>query len=204
MRRWQKGPTPYRQTNPLTNCQPSRYRLLHWHRKRLPLLLLPHRKTLSFLFLRNRLKSTEVLIVRAAATIRNGPSTSAKKIGTATAGAQLEVKGREKEWVQFVDPSSGNTGWIQSSLLIPPTGNEVGNLTLPTPVDTPPVKPTTPKLAKKKPSATAQVTQRPRTYADLPPDEEFLPLPRRRGPGILSRRRMLRDGLMSPGFLPPE
>ncbi len=149
-------------------------------------------------------ESTEVLIVRAAATIRNSPSTSAKKIGTATAGAQLEVKAREKEWVQFVDPSSGNTGWIQSSLLIPPTGNEAGNFALPTPVDSPPVKPTKPKLAKKKPSATAQASQRPRTYADLPPDEEFLPPPRRRGPGILSRRRMLRDGLMSPGFLPPE
>ena len=50
--------------------------------------------------------------VTAAATIRNGPSASAKKIGTATAGAELKVRAREKDWVQFVDPSSGNTGWI--------------------------------------------------------------------------------------------
>ena len=53
----------------------------------------------------------------SAATIRNGPTSAAKKIGTASAGAELHVKTREKDWVQFVDPSSGNTGWIRSSLL---------------------------------------------------------------------------------------
>ena len=151
----------------------------------------------------SEVESDEVLIVTAAATIRNGPSKSSKKIGTATAGAELQVKTREKGWVQFVDPSSGNTGWIQSALLAPAPGSEAHNLAVPEVAGTPPVKPAKRKLAKKKPSAPAQVPQRPTTYADLPPDEEFLP-PRRRGLGLLGRRRMLGEGLMSPGFLPPD
>jgi hypothetical protein len=41
-----------------------------------------------------------------------------------------------------------------------------------------------------------------RRYADLPHDEEvFLEEPR---PGFLARRHMMREGLMSPGFLPPR
>ena len=147
------------------------------------------------------LEPSEMLTVTSAATIRNGPSTAAKKIGTATAGAELQVKGREKDWVHFVDPSSGNTGWIQSSLLAPAAG--AAGIALPEPTKPTPVRPAKPKIAKKKPSAPAEVSPRPRAYADLPVDEEFLP-PRRRGPGLLSRRRMLRDGLMSPGFLPPD
>ena len=147
------------------------------------------------------LEPSEMLTVTSAATIRNGPSTASKKIGTATAGAELQVKGREKDWVHFVDPSSGNTGWIQSSLLAPAAG--AAGIARPEPTKPTPVKPAKPKIAKKKPSAPAEVSPRPRAYADLPVDEEFLP-PRRRGPGLLSRRRMLRDGLMSPGFLPPD
>jgi hypothetical protein len=146
---------------------------------------------------------TEMLTVTSAATIRNGPFTAAKKIGTATAGAELQVKGREKDWVQFIDPSSGNTGWIHSSLVAPASVSGAEGRALPRQAETPPVKPAKPKLAKKKPSAPAQVSQRQRAYADLPPDEEFLP-PRKRGLGLLSRRRMLREGLMSPGFNPPD
>jgi hypothetical protein len=147
--------------------------------------------------------STEVFIVTAAASIRNGPSTSAKKLGTATAGAKLQVKQRENDWVHFVDPASGNTGWIQVSLLKKPAPiSEAKTLVVPQTVEPASVKPakaklTKAKLAKKKLSVPAKAT-----YVDLPPDEEFLP-PRRRGPGLLSRRRMLRQGLMSPGFFPP-
>ena len=148
-------------------------------------------------------ESAEVFTVTATATIRNGPSTSAKKIGTATAGAELQVKAREKAWVQFVDPSSGNTGWIQSSLVAPASVRGGDSLAAPQAAEPQPVKPAKSRLAKKKPSAPAKVTQRSRTYAGLPADEEFLP-PRRRGPGILNKRRMLGEGLMSPGFLPPE
>ena len=59
----------------------------------------------------------EVLKVTATARIRNGPSTSAEKIGTATLGAAIQVKAREGAWVQFVDASSGKMGWIHSSLV---------------------------------------------------------------------------------------
>ena len=145
----------------------------------------------------------EMLTVTSRATIRDGPSKAAKKIGTASAGAELQVKAREKDWVQFVDPSSGNGGWIESSLLAPVSGIGADGLIVPKAADTPPVKPAKPKLAKKKPSVPSQVLPRPRTYADLPADEEFVPY-RRHGPGLLSRRRMFREGLMSPGFLPPD
>jgi hypothetical protein len=59
----------------------------------------------------------EVLKVTATARIRNGPSTSAQKIGTATLGTAIQVKAREGAWVQFVDASSGKMGWIHSSLV---------------------------------------------------------------------------------------
>jgi hypothetical protein len=144
-----------------------------------------------------------MLTVTSEATIRNGPSKNAKKIGSAIAGAELQVKRRENEFVQFVDPSSGNTGWIQSSLLAAASGSGPEGMTPPQRAEAPAAKTAKSKLAKKKPSAPAQVSPRPRAYADLPADEEFLS-PRRRGSGLLSKRRMLREGLMSPDFLPPN
>lgn len=143
-----------------------------------------------------------ILANRLATQQGNGPSTAAKKIGTATAGAKLHVQARKKDWVQFVDPSSGNTGWIQATRLAPAPTIGTDGLAAAKARDNPPSKPAKPKLAKKKPPS-AQVSQRPRAYADLPSDEEFLP-PRKRGPGLLNRRRMLRQGLMSPDFLPPN
>ena len=148
----------------------------------------------------------EVLTVTAAATIRSGPSMTAKKIGTATPGVELEVKARKTGWVQFVDPSSGNTGWIHSSLVA--SASEAGAKGLATQeAEIPTVETPKPKLAnkwaKKKPSTPAQVRQQQRKFVDLPEDEQFLS-PRRRGPGFLAKRRMLRQGLMSPGFLPPR
>jgi SH3 domain-containing protein len=59
----------------------------------------------------------EVLKVTTNARIRNGPSTNAEKIGTATLGTAIQVKSREGAWVQFVDSSSGKIGWIHSSLV---------------------------------------------------------------------------------------
>jgi hypothetical protein len=135
-----------------------------------------------------------MLIVTSAATIRNGPSSAAKKIGTASAGAELHVKAREKDWVQFIDPSSGNTGWIQSSLLAAASAKGVDGLAVPKAAN---------KVAKKTPSPPPGISQRRRSYADLPSDEEFFP-PRKRGPVLLNRRRMLREGLLSPDFLPPD
>ena len=143
--------------------------------------------------------SVEIFIVTTAASIRNGPSKSSKKIGTATAGAKLRVNARKNDWVQFVDPSSGNTGWLPSALLVTASESEAHSLETPEVAETPPNTAAKLKLAKKKPT----VAKRPSTYADLPADEEFIPA-RRRGPGLLGRRRMLGEGLMSPGFLPPD
>jgi hypothetical protein len=68
-------------------------------------------------------------------------------------------------------------------------------------------RPKTTKNAKKRSkdrSISKLPTDRaPKAYVELPSDEVFLP-PKRRGIGILERRRMLREGLMSPGFLPPR
>jgi hypothetical protein len=143
----------------------------------------------------------EVFRVTADATIRNGPFASAKKIGTAAAGAELKVRARENDWVQFVDPSSGNTGWIHASLVASASPSEEA-LTVPQLTEVPLVRGAKQKMAKRKPSMPVKGTQGPTTYAVLPSDEEFVP-PKRRG-GLLSRRRMLREGLMSPGFLPPD
>ena len=150
-----------------------------------------------------QVQSTEMLIVTSEAAIRNGPSKKAKKIGSATAGAELQVKRREKEFVQFIDPSSGNTGWIQSSLLAPVSRSAAEGLDPSQRAEAPAAKTAKSKLSHKNRSAPAQVSPRPRAYADLPADEEFRTL-RRRGAGSLSKRRMLREGLMSPDFLPPH
>jgi hypothetical protein len=55
--------------------------------------------------------------VRAPATIRSGPSTSAKAIGTAQAGTEGRLISRDPGWVQIEDPQTGKTGWIYSGLL---------------------------------------------------------------------------------------
>jgi hypothetical protein len=152
-------------------------------------------------------QSSEVLTVTANSTIRVGPSTSAKKIGTVTSGAKLVVMAREPGWVQFIDPSSGNSGWIQSSLLAPApkagaeglaTRIEAENTTVETPRPQPAKKRTNPK-----PPMPTQATEQKRKYVELPDDEPFISA-RRRGPGFLAKRRMLREGLLSPGFLPPQ
>jgi len=144
-----------------------------------------------------QVRSAELLIVTSEATIRDGPSKKAKKIGSLSAGSKLQVKRRENEFVQFVDPSSSNTGWILSSLLAESGLEGVGPpQSASAPATTNPDKT---KLTKKRSS----VPPLPRAYADLPADEEFLS-PRRHGAGLLIKRRMLREGLMSPDFRPPQ
>jgi SH3 domain-containing protein len=94
------------------------------------------------------LAPVEVLKVRANATIRNGPSTKAKKIGAATPGTALQVKAREGNWVQFVN-SSGAGGWIHSSLveLTPESGTTSSAITR---ADAPALMTPKPKVAKKR------------------------------------------------------
>jgi hypothetical protein len=146
----------------------------------------------------------------SAAGIRSGPSFSAQIIGTAAAGAELQVTARESDWVQFIDPNSGKHGWIHASRM-EPTGVDEARVAVTNPAsDTPQVeaaKPNATKNAKKR-SKDRSISKlppdrTPKAYVELPSDEEFLP-PKRRGIGILERRRMLRQGLMSPGFLPPR
>ena len=59
----------------------------------------------------------ERLVVQSAANIRDGPSSKSALIGTAPAGAELEVSEREGNWVRFVDPATSHTGWIYEGLL---------------------------------------------------------------------------------------
>jgi uncharacterized protein YgiM (DUF1202 family) len=51
--------------------------------------------------------------------VRNGPSASADIIGRAYAGARARVASRDAGWAQIVDPASGNTGWVDSRVLVP-------------------------------------------------------------------------------------
>ena len=69
----------------------------------------------------------ELFEVREAASIRNGPSPTAVVIGTASPGAQLRIKARENNWIQFVDPTSGNTGWIETHLVTTPGSPQGGS-----------------------------------------------------------------------------
>jgi SH3 domain-containing protein len=152
-------------------------------------------------------RTDEILVVTTPAIIRSAPSETAQKIGTATPGAQLQVIERENEWLHFRDPSSGNMGWLQSSLVAAPGGvnlTEADDSSVTTPTATSPKMKRKPKTgaqnflrAKKPPVPHA------RNFAGLPPDEEFLPR-RMPNPGFFNRRRMLREGLMSPGFVPPQ
>jgi hypothetical protein len=61
----------------------------------------------------------EFVMLTATATIRNGPSDSADIIGRAHAGARARVASRDSGWSQIVDPASGNSGWVDSSVLVP-------------------------------------------------------------------------------------
>jgi SH3 domain-containing protein len=59
--------------------------------------------------------------ITSAAIIRDGPSSSARIIGRAHAGAIARVTATDSGWAQVVDPASGNKGWVESSTLAPST-----------------------------------------------------------------------------------
>jgi SH3-like domain-containing protein len=63
----------------------------------------------------------QLLKITSAVRIRNGPSASADIIGMAYAGTMARVASRDSGWTQIVDPSSGKTGWIDSTVLSPLT-----------------------------------------------------------------------------------
>ena len=106
--------------------------------------------------------AVEVLTVRASATIRNGPSTTAKKIGAATPGTALQVKAREGNWVQFVNSSTDAEGWIHSSLveLTPESGTtSSGIIRAEAPVSMPPKIKVAKKRIKQTPNASIQASK---------------------------------------------
>ena len=140
-------------------------------------------------------------VVRSAANIRNAPSSKSTLIGTAPAGAELEVAEREGGWVRFVDPATSHTGWIYEGLLAPAGAQSVS------PVLKQPNAASVNTAAKPKAKArnatrtvSGGVKQRAGNrpyalgYAPNPSAEEFGANKRRFG--FFARRRMVREGLL--------
>ena len=118
------------------------------------------------------------LQVKSEASIRSGPSASAQIVGTAHAGAKLQVQSRDAEWVQFVDPATKHAGWISLAFL----GPADDSVDVPTTVPKTFTKPSRhAKLgsatgnAQRKPQTMAQQrpVRAPRGYGELPRDQEF-------------------------------
>ena len=63
----------------------------------------------------------QLVTITSAAIVRDGPSSSAKIIGRAYAGANARVAATDSGWAQVEDPASGNKGWVESSVLAPST-----------------------------------------------------------------------------------
>jgi Bacterial SH3 domain len=167
----------------------------------------------------------ERFVVRSAANIRNGPSSKSTPIGTAPAGAELEVAEREGGWVRFVDPATSHTGWIYEGLLtgigaqsVTP-GVEQTNAASVSTAAGPKAKvqarnATGPVNTAARPKAKVQARNATRPasggvskqgaggrpfglgYAKTPSAEELGPYTRRFG--FFARRRMVREGLLGP------
>jgi hypothetical protein len=142
------------------------------------------------------------LQVKSEASIRSGPSASAQVIGTAHAGAELQVQSRDAEWVQFVDPATKHAGWISLAFLSPVDDSVDVPPTVPKAL-TKPSRPAKllgsakPRNAQRKPQTTAQhkPVRPPRGYAELPRDQEFGPPRQGRFFGLFLRRRLSADEL---------
>jgi Bacterial SH3 domain len=121
----------------------------------------------------------ERFVIQSAANIRNGPSSKSTLIGTAPAGAELEVAERKGGWVRFVDPATSHTGWIYEGLLAPVGAQSVSNATRT-------VSGGVKQRAGDRPYSLG--------YARNPSAEEFGASKRRFG--VFARRRMVREGLL--------
>ena len=139
------------------------------------------------------------LQVKSEASIRSGPSASAQVVGTAHAGAKLQVQSRDAEWVQFVDPATKHAGWISLAFLAPADDSVDIPATVPKALTKPSrsakVLSTKPRNAQRKPQTTAQhkPVRPPRGYAELPRDQEFGPPRQGRFFGLFLRRRLSAD-----------
>src|SRR5262245_23776403 len=72
-------------------------------------------------------REDEFVTITSAAGVHTGPSASADIIGRAYAGARARVASRDAGWAQIVDPVSGNTGWVDSRLLVPSPTTETAS-----------------------------------------------------------------------------
>lgn len=72
--------------------------------------------------------SDESLIVTSATAIHDGPSGEADIIGEAQPGGRVQVAEREAEWVRFVDPASGRSGWIDADALEPRQEGDIASV----------------------------------------------------------------------------
>jgi hypothetical protein len=116
----------------------------------------------------------------SAVRIRNAPSASADIIGMAYAATVAHVASRDSGWTQIVDPSSGKTGWIDSTVLSPLT---------PT-VDVASTEESTPTPAEDQPAA---ALNKPSLEQSVEmPDENALPAVKAKKPG--SKRHYGRRG----------
>jgi hypothetical protein len=145
----------------------------------------------------------ERFVVRSAANIRNAPSSKSTLIGTAPAGAELEVAERDGGWVRFVDPATSHTGWIYEGLLAP-VGTQSVSAVLKQPNAAAVNTAARPKAKVRNATRTVSGGVKQRAgdrpyalgYARNPSAEEFGANTRRLG--FFGRRRMVREGLASP------
>jgi uncharacterized protein YraI len=144
---------------------------------------------------------TERFVVRSAANIRNGPSPKSTLIGTAPAGAELDVAEREGGWVRFIDPATSHTGWIYEGILAP-VGSQSVSPVLKQQSAAPVNTASRPRAKVRNPTRTVSGGAKQRTgdrpyalgYARNPSAEEFGANTRRFG--FFARRRMVREGLL--------
>ena len=61
----------------------------------------------------------QLVTITSAATVRDGPSSSAKIIGRAYAGAIDRLAATDSGWAQVVDRASGKKGWVEYSFFGP-------------------------------------------------------------------------------------
>ena len=121
-------------------------------------------------------------------------------IGTAPAGAELEVAEREGGWVRFVDPATSHTGWIYEGLLASPVLKQPNAASVNTAAR--------PKAKVRNATRTVsggvkqRAGDRPYSlgYARNPSAEEFGANKRRFG--VFARRRMVREGLLGTDWRP--
>lgn len=134
------------------------------------------------------------LQVKSEASIRSGPSGSAQVIGTAHAGAKLQVNSRDAEWVQFVDPATKYTGWVSLAYLGPADDAVEVPVIVPKTLKKPSkpssaLEPAKTRVTQQKHQAQHKRIRPPVAYAEFPHDQGFGPSRRRERFGsFLSRR----------------